>query len=115
MRRRALLLAAGALSAAAVAAGAGATTQPSLIVPIKVSLTPHAVTLSAKRVYRGYYVEFGVRNATSARRSFSVAGRTIAVPPRKVRLLAMQFSVRGTYGYVSRGPGNAVRGTFRVS
>ena len=79
-------------SAAALGrSGAAATTQPSLIVPIKVSLTPHAVTLSAKRVNRGYYVEFGVRNTTAARRVFSVAGRTIAVPPRKLRLLAIKF------------------------
>jgi hypothetical protein len=115
MRARVLLLTAAVLSAGAVAARAGATTQPSLIVPVKVSLTTHAVTLSQKQVNRGYYVEFGVRNATAARRVFTVAGRTIAVPPRKLRLLAIQFSVRGTYRYVSRGAGTAVRGTFRVS
>jgi hypothetical protein len=100
---------------AVVTSTASATTAPSLIVPVKVSLTTHAVTLSQKRVNRGYYVEFGVRNRTATRRLFSVAGRTVVVPPRKLRLLAIQFSVRGRYRYVSRGPGTAVHGTFRVS
>ena len=66
-------------------------------------------------VNRGYYVQFGVRNTTATRRIFTLAGRTIAVPPRKLRLLAISFGVRGTYRYVSRGAGTAVRGTFRVS
>jgi hypothetical protein len=44
-----------------------------------------------------------------------MAGRTIAVPARRLRLLAIMFDVRGTYRYVSRGDGIAVRGTFRVS
>ena len=58
-----------------------------------------------------------MRNTTSSRRIFSVAGRTIAVPPRKFRYLAINFGVRGTYQYVSRGAAgsNAIRGTFRVS
>ncbi len=115
MHRRALLLAAAALAAGVTAAGSSATTEPSLVVPIKVSLTPHAVTLSAKRVNRGYYVEFGVRNRTAARRTFSVAGRRITVPPRRLRLLAIMFDVRGTFAVVSRGAGTAVRSTFRVS
>jgi hypothetical protein len=84
-------------------------------VPVKVSLTSHGVTLSQKRVNRGYYVQFEVRNRTAARRSFTLAGRTIAVPPRKLRLLAIMFGVRGTFRYVSRGAGTAIHGTFRVS
>lgn len=114
-RRSGLLVVVLALAVGAIASSASATTAPSLIVPIKVSLASHTVTLSTKRVNRGYYVEFGVRNTTSARRLFSVAGRTIAVPPRKLRLLAIMFSVRGTYKYVSRGAGSVVRGSFRVS
>jgi len=113
--RRAPIVALPLVLLAILASSASATTAPSLIVPIKVSLAPHAVTLSQKQVNRGYYVEFGVRNTTATRRLFTVAGRTIAVPPRKLRLLAIEFSVRGTYRYVSRGAGTAVRGTFRVS
>jgi len=83
---------------------------------VNVALTPNAVTLSAKQVRRGYYVEFKVRNATPSRRLFSVAGRTIAIPPRKFRYLVINFLVRGTYPYVSRrNNGAAIRGTFRVS
>lgn len=107
---------AAALAAAAVfAASAGATTAPELVVGVSVSMTSSAVKLSSKQVLRGNYVEFHVRNRTAARRTFSVAGRSIVVPARKLRQLAIMFDVRGTYRYVSRGGGTAIRGTFRVS
>jgi hypothetical protein len=115
MMRRAPILALPLVLIAILASSASATTQPSLIVPVKVSLTTHAVTLSKKSVGRGYYVQFNVRNTTAVRRMFTLAGRTIAVPPRKLRLLAMIFDARGTFRYVSRGAGTSVRGTFRVS
>jgi hypothetical protein len=93
-----------------------ATPMPSLIVRVSVSLKPSAVTLSTKQVRRGNFVEFKVRNTTAKRRMFSVAGRTIAVPAGKYRLLAISFYVRGKYRYVSRGTtGTPVRGTFVVS
>jgi hypothetical protein len=92
------------------------TTRADFIVGVNVSLRPNTVTLSQKQVRRGYYVEFKVRNTTAARRVFSLAGRTIAVPPRKFRYLAISFDVRGKYHYVTRGPsGDAIRGTFVVS
>jgi hypothetical protein len=90
--------------------------MPSLIVRVSVSLKPSAVTLSTKQVRRGNYVEFKVRNTTAQRRTFSVAGRTIAVPAGKHRFLAISFYVRGKYRYVSRGTsGTPVRGTFIVT
>ena len=93
-----------------------ATTLPSLIIRVQVSLKASAVTLSPKKVRRGNYVEFKVRNTTAKRRLFSVAGRTIAVPAGKYRLLVISFDVRGRYRYVSRGStGTPVRGTFVVS
>jgi hypothetical protein len=74
------------------------------------------VTVSPKQVRRGNYVEFNVRNTTARRRMFSLAGRTIAIPAGKNRLLAITFEVRGKYRYVSRGTtGTPVRGTFVVS
>ena len=96
---------------------AHATTRPDLIVGVDVALRTKTVTLSSKQVRRGYYVQFKVRNTTSSRRIFTLAGRTIAVPPRKFRYLAINFGVRGTYHYASRSAGgsNAIRGTFRVS
>jgi hypothetical protein len=108
-------LAAVLAAAAAFAASAGATTSPELIVPVSVSMTTSAVTLSPKHALRGNYVDFHVRNRTAHRRTFTLAGRTIVVPPRSLRRLAIMFDVRGTYRYVSRGGGTVIRGTFRVS
>jgi hypothetical protein len=93
-----------------------ATTLPSLILRVSVSLKPSVVTLSSTQVRRGNYVEFRVRNTTAKRRLFSVAGRTIAIPAGKYRLLVISFDVRGKYRYVSRGAtGTPVHGTFVVS
>jgi hypothetical protein len=92
-----------------------ATTLPSMIVRVNVALAPRTVTLSAKQVRRGNYVEFKVKNGTTRQRKFSVAGRTIVVPAKKYRLLAISFDVRGKYRYVSRGTGSVVRGTFLVN
>jgi hypothetical protein len=92
-----------------------ATTQPSLLLHVSVSLKPTTVTLSATQVRRGNYVEFKVSNTTAKRRLFTVAGRTISIPARSYRLLVVSFDVRGNYRYVSRSTtGTAVRGTFRV-
>jgi hypothetical protein len=101
---------------ALTASTAASTTQPDLIVGVNVSLKDNAVTLSQKKVQRGYYVQFKVRNTTSGRRLFTLAGRTIVVPAQKFRYLVINFDVRGTYHYSSRKPaGTPVRGTFRVS
>jgi hypothetical protein len=110
------LLAITALVLVLAVPAALATTQPDLIVGVDVALKAHAVTLSAKQVRRGYYVQFKVRNTTSKRRLFTLAGRTIAVPAQKFRYLVINFDVRGTYRYVSRpAAGGPVRGTFVVS
>jgi hypothetical protein len=106
-----LILAAGIL---ALPPNGAATTAPSLIVAVKVTLTPEAVRFSAKRAPRGNYVQFDVRNTTAKRRTFSLAGRTIAVPARRRRLLVVFFDARGRYPYVSRTSQTAIRGIFRV-
>jgi hypothetical protein len=94
-----------------------ATTEPGLIVGVDVALKPQAVTLSAKSVRRGFYVDFKVRNTTASRRTFSVAGEKVAIPARKTRLLVVNFGVRGKYTYVSRlaSGGAAIRGIFKVT
>jgi hypothetical protein len=103
-------------TAGALSGTASATTEPSLTVRIEVGLTTKQVKLSQSSVRRGYYVQFRVRNTTPARRTFSVAGRTIRVPAKKSRLMVVDFLVRGHYLYASRGPSsNAIRGLFRVS
>jgi hypothetical protein len=114
MKARLIGLVAALMLVVAVPSGT-ATTLPSLIFHVSVSLEPSAVTLSAKQVRRGNYVEFKVRNTTAKRRLFTVAGRTISIPARSYRLLVVSFEVRGKYRYVSRSTtGTAVRGTFRV-
>lgn len=111
IRAAPLILAAGIL---ALPRNGAATTAPSLVVPVKVTLTPQAVRFSAKWAPRGNYVQFNVRNTTAKRRTFSLAGRTIAVPARRGRFLVILFDARGRYVYVSRTSQTAIRGIFRV-
>ncbi len=114
--RRLLSLLCLAIVAGAIAASASATTQPSSTVAVRVALTTTHVKLSQTSIRRGYYVQFRVHNMTPARRTFSVAGRTIAIPAKRSRYLVVDFLVRGHYLYSSRGPSSsAIRGLFRVS
>jgi hypothetical protein len=106
-----LLLTAGMIF---MPANSSATTIPSLIVAVNVTLTPHAVSFSAKRAPRGNYVQFRVRNTTAKRHTFSLASRSIVVPARRDRLLVIYFDARGRYTYVSRTPQKAIHGTFRI-
>lgn len=111
MRRVALV----AALAAALAASARATTLPSAFVHVDVGLKPASVTLVPRSAPRGYTVEFAVRNKTAQRRTFTLAGKRIVVPARRLRYLGFEFDRRGTYAFTSRGGGRVVRGTFRVS
>jgi hypothetical protein len=105
------ILAAGILAAPPNGA---ATTAPSLIVGVEVTLMQRAVRFSEKRAPRGTYVQFNVRNATAKRRTFSLAGRRISVPARRGRLFVIFFDARGRYPYVSRTSQTAIRGIFRI-
>lgn len=93
---------------------APATTQPSLVLHVRVQLTASAIALSPALVPRGSEVEFAVRNRTSAKRIFSVAGKRIAIPARGLRLTAISFQARGRYPVVSRTPTSRVSTVFRV-
>ena len=99
----------------AVTASAGATTIPSALVQVHVSLTARTIALSPRSAPRGSTVEFGVHNRTTSARTFTLGGKQVVVPARKLRFLGFEFDRRGTYAYVSRGAGHVVRGTFRVS
>jgi hypothetical protein len=112
VRRLALLFAFVAL---AVPAASTATTEPVALVNVTVSLAQRTVHFSDKQVPRGNYAQFHVKNTTATRRTFTLAGRSIVVPARRVRLLVLFFDVRGRYGYASRAGGSVIRGTFRVS
>jgi hypothetical protein len=94
---------------------AGATTAPDTVVPVDVALRSSGVTLSKTLATRGSYVEFRVRNTTATHRSFSVAGRTIAIPAGRLRSLVIFFDARGRYGYASRvASGRTFHGTFKI-
>ena len=112
--RRLLPIVCLAIVLGAISGTASATTEPSLTVAVRVALASGKVTLSQTSVKRGYYVQFRVRNTTSARRTFSVAGRKIAIPAKKSRYMVVDFLVRGRYRYTSAGPRNSLRGIFRV-
>jgi hypothetical protein len=111
VHRLALLAAVGTLALPPIGA---ATTAPSLIVTVNVTLTTRAVSFSTKSAARGYYVEFLVRNRTSQRRTFSLATRSITVPARRSRAFAIYFDARGRFRYTSRVRRAVFRGTFRV-
>ena len=104
-----------AVLTASLAASARATTLPATFVHVEVALKPAAVTLAPPSAPRGYTVQFAVRNRTAHRRIFSLAGKRIVVPARKLRYFGFEFDRRGTYRYTSSGAGRVVRGTFRVS
>jgi hypothetical protein len=108
-------LAVVAVLTAALAASARATTLPSTFVHVQVALKPAAVTLAPRSAPRGYTVEFAVRNRTARRRTFTLAGKRVIVPARKLRYFGFEFDRRGTYRFTSSGAGRIVRGTFRVS
>jgi hypothetical protein len=112
--RLACVLAAAAVLGAG-AATSSATTAPELILNVDVALTAKKVSFNPGFARRGNYVQFRVMNRTPARRTFSVAGRNIAIPARKVRFMAIEFDVRGRYHYVSRSGSRTFRGFFRVS
>jgi hypothetical protein len=112
---RALALAAAALSAACLASTARATTEPALLMHVKVALTSSKISLSSSYAARGLEVEFRVRNQTSTRRTFSIAGKTIVVPAKSLRITAVSFQARGRYKVVSRTPKSRVTTTFRVT
>jgi len=113
--RLTVVLLALALVLGASAGAAPATTEPSLTLRIDVSLTTTKVKLSPAEIRRGYYALFRVRNTTPKQRTFTMAGRTIAIPAKTMRSMVVDFLVRGHYRYASRGERSAVRGIFRVS
>jgi len=104
-----------AIAALAVPVAASATTEPVALVNVRVSLTAQRVSFDVKQVPRGNYAQFHVRNTTATRHVFTLAGRSIVVPARGLRLLVLFFDVRGRYGYSSRAGGTTIRGLFRVT
>jgi hypothetical protein len=110
-----LILVAAVAATACTAATARATTEPALLMHVKVALLPSKITLSSNIAARGLEVEFNVRNRTTASRIFSIAGKTIVVPPRALRITAVSFQMRGRYKVVSRTVKSRLTTTFRVT
>jgi hypothetical protein len=109
-----LALVAAAAIACCTAGTTRATTEPALLMHVKVALLPSRITLSTNHAARGLEVEFAVRNKTTARRIFSVAGKRIIVPPKALRFTAISFQARGRYKVVSRTATSRVTTVFRV-
>jgi hypothetical protein len=103
------------LVACCAASTARSTTEPALLMHVKVGLLPTKITLSSNFAARGLEVEFTVRNRTAAKRIFSIAGKTIVVPAKKLRITAVSFQARGRYKVVSRAGSRRVTTTFRVT
>jgi hypothetical protein len=112
MKLLALLVAAAV--ACCAAATTRATTEPALLMHVQVGLLPTKITLSSNHAARGLEVEFKVRNRTAAKRIVSIAGKTIVVPARKLRITAVSFQARGRYKVVSRTATSRVTTIFRV-
>jgi hypothetical protein len=112
---RPVLLVATAVALMCTAATARATTEPEILMHVKVSLLPSKITLSSNYAARGLEVEFRVRNQTAAKRVFSVAGKTITIPPRALRITAISFQARGRYTVVSRIGTKRIKTYFRVT
>ena len=109
-----LIVLAALLAAAATAPTTRATTEPAVLIHVKVVLTSSKISLSRTASPRGYEVEFAVHNRTAAKRVFSVAGKTITVPARALRLTAISFQARGRYRVVSRTARSRVTTIYRV-
>jgi hypothetical protein len=81
---------------------------------VRVTLTTSKISFSVNWAARGDEVQFAVRNRTSAKRLFSVAGKTIGVPAKALRLTAISFQARGRYRVVSRARSSRVTTVFRI-
>jgi hypothetical protein len=101
--------------ACCAAATTRATTEPGLLMHVKVQLLPSRIALSSTYAARGLEVEFSVRNKTAAKRYFTVAGKTIVVPAKALRITAISFQARGRYKVVSRVGAKRVTTIFRVT
>lgn len=112
---RTLLLVGAIVAASCAAATARATTEPALLMHVKVALLPTKITLSSNFAARGLEVEFTVRNKTASRHVFSIAGKTMVVPAKAVRITAISFQARGRYKVVSRVGTRRLTTTFRVT
>jgi hypothetical protein len=98
----------------AFAATARATTEPALLMHVKVTVSTARIALSSTHAARGLEVEFRVRNSTRLTQRFSVAGKTMVIPPRALRITAISFQARGRYTVVSRTSRARLKTVFRV-
>jgi hypothetical protein len=109
-----MALLAAVVIACCAAATTRATTQPALLMHVKVGLLPTKITLSSNHAARGLEVEFSVRNRTAARRIVTIAGKRMIVPANALRITAISFQARGRYAVVSRTATSRVTTIFRV-
>lgn len=95
---------------------ASATTQPSFIINIRVTMSDSAVTLSRTQAHRGWGVNFLIRNVGKKPHKFRIGGlQTPALVPGGRHKLEVNLELRGRVTYRDElNPGPRTRGFFKV-
>jgi hypothetical protein len=116
LRKLVLMVVLVSAATAAFMPAASATTQPSFIIDIRVTMSDSAVKLSRTQAYRGWGVNFIVRNVGKKPHKFQIGGlQTPALAPGGRFKLEVNLELRGKVVYrdqLNRGP--RTRGVFRV-
>jgi hypothetical protein len=103
-------------AAAAVLPAASATTAPSFIINVQVTMSDSAVKLSKTQAHRGWGVNFLIRNVGKKPHKFQIGGvQTPALVPGGRYKLEVNLELRGKVTYrdqLNQGP--RTRGFFKV-
>lgn len=101
--RLASVFAALAAASLMVAAGAEATTAPSLIQDLLVSVSANKVIVSPALVPRGTIERILVANHGPKKKTVLVGGHQVVVAPHGHRTFILQFVLRGKYYVIVKG------------
>lgn len=116
--KKVLAVAAASLSSFLVLAPAvPATTQPSVQITVKVSLTDSTLTMSTYRARRGWGAHFVIRNLGHKPHTFDIGGLVSKViAPGGKAVVSASLDVRGKFPYSVKlnSAGASHRGVFTV-
>jgi hypothetical protein len=116
MTRKVIPLLAVAALAAALLPAASATTQPTITINIRISVTDTGITFSQYRARRGWGVHFLIRNTGKKPHRIDIGGivSPIIQPGKRSRVSA-SLEERGRYPFrVTLNPGPKAKGWFIV-
>ena len=116
MRYRFVLLLVVLAALVAALPMASATTAPSYLINVRVTLSDAGVKLSATQAYRGWGANFIVRNVGRKPHKFVIGGlATPTLGPGKKHTLRTDLVLRGRVSYSDPlNPGPRSRGFFKV-